>query len=91
MDAGTGGTPPVGDPQHPEERRRPKGTNQQCRQGWTTRRRCDGSLPVRSKPLHHRWRAAAVAMGRISKLKVIAVNICVLSAAVCITPARTVF
>ena len=74
----------------PEERRRPKGTNQQCRLGWTTRHRCDGSLPVRSKPLPHRWRAAAVAMGRLSidRLKVIAVNVCVLSAVVCFAPAR---
>ena len=76
---------------NPEERRRPKGTNQQCRLGWTTRRQCDGSLPVRSKPLPHRWRAAAVAMGRLSRLKVIAVNVCVLSAVVCFAPARTVF
>ena len=75
----------------PEERRRPKGTNQQCRLGWMTRHRCDGSLPVRSKPLPHRWRAAAVAMGRRSRLKVIAVNVCVFSVVVCFTPARTAF
>ena len=75
----------------PEERPRPKGINQQCRLGWTTRHRCDGSLPVRSKPLPHRWRAAAVVMGRLSRLKVIAVNVCVLSAVVCFAPARTVF
>ena len=76
---------------NPEQGRRRKGTNQQSRQGWMTRRQCDGSLPVRSEPLHHRWRAAAVAMGRLSRLKVIAVNVCVLSAAVCFAPASTVF
>ena len=67
----------------PEERPRPKGINQQCRLGWTTRHRCDGSLPVRSKPLPHRWRAVAVVMGCLSRLKVIAVNVSVLSAVVC--------